>query len=235
MWKSITGDLFATVPKPAMVVGLAGTIPYLGTAFGTVFLAREASRASQGEPTPVKTSEPANNSLGLDTITGLDLQSALDALHVVEHVQITYGAIILSFLGAIHWGMEFSKLGGEHGYRRLALGVIPVLYAWPTTFLPHGFALIAQWLGFTGTWMLDQRASAKGWSEWTSLLRRVDLTHSQLVVRHIPILPFPHCWILHHWYICRWRMVWCRSRSDHRSFLPYPRGLFRANEHNEAT
>ena len=103
--------------------------------------------------------------IGETTITGLDLPSALSNLHVLEHVQITYGAIILSFLGAIHWGMEFSKLGGEFGYRRLALGVIPVLYAWPTTFLAHGPALIAQWLGFTGTWLLDQRASTNGWSE----------------------------------------------------------------------
>ena len=32
-----------------MVVGLAGTLPYLGTSLGTIFLAREASRASLGE------------------------------------------------------------------------------------------------------------------------------------------------------------------------------------------
>ena len=103
--------------------------------------------------------------VGLNTISGMDLQGALDALHVLEKIQITYGAIILSFLGAIHWGMEFSKLGGEHGYKRLAIGVVPVLFAWPTTFLPHGIALVAQWFAFTGTWMIDQRASQAGWSE----------------------------------------------------------------------
>ena len=103
---------------------------------------------------------------GLSTITGGDLDSILSNLHTLEHIQITYGAIILSFLGAIHWGMEFSRLGGEQGYRRLALGVVPVLFAWPTTFLPHGTALVAQWFGFTGTWFLDQKASTMGWSEW---------------------------------------------------------------------
>jgi ABC-type proline/glycine betaine transport system permease subunit len=101
----------------------------------------------------------------MNTITGLDLQGALDQLHMVEHVQITYGAIILSFLGAIHWGMEFSKQGGEHGYRRLALGVVPVLFAVPTTFLPHGLALVSQWFGFTGLWLVDQKTSQRGWSE----------------------------------------------------------------------
>ena len=132
-----------------MLVGLAGTIPYVGTALGTIFLAREASRASQG----------------LNTLVGGDMQSILESLHTLEAIQITYGAIILSFLGAIHWGMEFSKYGGSQGYGRLAIGVLPVLFAWPTTFLPHGTALVAQWLGFTGTWFLDQRASTMGWSQ----------------------------------------------------------------------
>ena len=93
-------------------------------------------------------------------------------LDTVEHVQITYGAVILGFLGAVHWGYEFSKYGGEHGYRRLALGVIPVLAAWPTTFLTHELALVAQWFGFTGTWILDQRASTQGWTpKWYSTYR----------------------------------------------------------------
>jgi hypothetical protein len=59
----------------------------------------------------------------------------------MEHVQITYGAIILSFLGALHWGMEFARYGGEVGYERLIVGTVPVLLAWPTTFLTHGVAL----------------------------------------------------------------------------------------------
>jgi len=144
----ITSSIFKAVPKNVLYFGLAGTIPYLGTSLATVFLAREASRAS----------------LGLNNLTGYDLSSALAHLHNVEHVQITYGAIILSFLGALHWGMEFAKYGGEQGWRRLAVGVAPVLFAWPTTFLPHAIALIAQWFGFTGMWLLDQRASTNGWT-----------------------------------------------------------------------
>lgn len=105
-------------------------------------------------------------------MTGMDLPSALAQLHTLEHIQITYGAIILSFLGAIHWGMEFSKLGGEQGYRRLVIGTLPVLFAWPTTFLSHGVALATQWLGFTGMWFLDQRASNNGWTtNWYSTYR----------------------------------------------------------------
>ncbi len=101
----------------------------------------------------------------MSNLTGLSTGDALSSLHILEHVQITYGAIILSFLGALHWGMEFSKLGGEHGYARLAVGTLPVMFAWPTTFLTHGIALAVQWIGFTGMWFIDQRASTNGWSE----------------------------------------------------------------------
>jgi hypothetical protein len=74
-------------------------------------------------------------------MSGLDFHAAMQALHTVEAVQITYGAIILSFLGALHWGMEFAKFGGQVGYERLIVGVVPVLVAWPTTFISHGVAL----------------------------------------------------------------------------------------------
>ena len=40
--------MVTAVPAPILYTGLAGTIPYLGTAVATVFLAREASLASQG-------------------------------------------------------------------------------------------------------------------------------------------------------------------------------------------
>lgn len=148
--------MFRAVPKPIMNFGLLGTVPYLGTSAATVLLAREASIASSG----------GNN------ISGLDLETALSYLHTVEHIQIAYGATILSFLGALHWGMEFVGFGGSHGYKRLILGTLPLLVAWPTTFLSHGLALATQWGAFTGTWMLDQRASTAGWTpSWFSTYR----------------------------------------------------------------
>lgn len=36
------------------------------------------------------------------------------------------------------------------GYRRLGLGVAPVVFAWSTLALDPTYALIAQWVGFTG-------------------------------------------------------------------------------------
>lgn len=66
--------------------------------------------------------------------------------------------------GALHWGMEFAGLGGIKGYSRLALGAAPVIYAWPTLALEPTMALIAQWVGFTGLWYADLRATSAGWS-----------------------------------------------------------------------
>ncbi|KAI5450597.1 hypothetical protein NCC49_002856 [Naganishia albida] len=151
-----TKSFAADIPQPALYFGLAGTLPYLGTSVTTVALAREASLAASDIP----------------NISGLNFEAAMSALHTVEAVQITYGAIILSFLGALHWGMEFAKYGGQVGYQRLAIGVVPVFIGWPTTFLPHGIALATQWAGFTGMWMLDQRASIRGWTPpWYSTYR----------------------------------------------------------------
>lgn len=65
--------------------------------------------------------------------------------------------------GALHWGMEFSGYGGQKGYARLALGAAPVLFAWPTLALQPMYALIWQWIGFTGLWYADSKATSNGW------------------------------------------------------------------------
>ena len=75
---------------------------------------------------------------------------------------------MLSFLGALHWGMEFSGLGGHHGYRRLILGAMPIVIAWPTLAMDPTTALMVQWLGFTGLWYADVKATAAGWGEIAS-------------------------------------------------------------------
>jgi hypothetical protein len=59
--------------------------------------------------------------------------------------------------------MEFAGLGGHKGYSRLALGAAPVIYAWPTLALEPTMALIVQWVGFTGLWYADLKATSAGW------------------------------------------------------------------------
>lgn len=93
--------------------------------------------------------------------------------------QISYGAVILSFLGAIHWGYEFAGFGGVKGPRRYMMGIFPVLAGWPTLLLPHQIALAAQWATFTALWYIDSRATAKGWApKWYSTVSlSIDFVH----------------------------------------------------------
>jgi hypothetical protein len=101
--------------------------------------------------------------------------SAKAAMAMLEHVQllqVQYGAIILSFLGAVHWGFEWAKYGGVVGNPRYILGVAPVLAGWSTLLLAGPMALVGQWAAFFGMWYADQRATTNGWTpRWYSTVR----------------------------------------------------------------
>jgi len=123
-----------------------GGLPYVATSGTTVYLAYQAGLAATG------------------AVTTVDVGVLHTLLDQALNVQVTYGAVMLSFLGALHWGMEFAGLGGYKGYARLALGAAPVLFAWPTLALQPMTALITQWVGFTGLWWADSKVTGLGWS-----------------------------------------------------------------------
>ena len=112
-----------------------------------IYLANQASLAAQG------------------ALLNIDPGVALTLLDRALSIQVTYGAVVLSFLGALHWGMEFSGYGGHKGYSRLVLGTAPLIVAWPTIAMDPTTALIVQWLGFTGLWYADVKATAHGWGK----------------------------------------------------------------------
>ncbi|EAW10591.1 DUF3429 domain-containing protein [Aspergillus clavatus NRRL 1] len=145
------------VPKEALYLGMAGVIPYLATSLETVYLSYEINRA-------------AASGDGL-IFSG---QSAELMLHMLEPIQVGYGAVILSFLGAVHWGLEWAGYGGKQGYRRYAAGVIAPAVAWPTLLLPVEYALITQFLAFTFLYYNDARAAAQGRApHWYGMYRFV--------------------------------------------------------------
>ena len=98
-------------------------------------------------------------------ISSIDPGVAITLLHQALDIQTTYGAIMLSFLGALHWGFEFAEYGGMKGYPRLFIGAAPVVFGWSTLALDPINALIAQWIGFTALWWTDMKATSMGWSE----------------------------------------------------------------------
>jgi len=151
---SITKSIASEVPKPYLYFGLAGALPYLGASASTVYFARQAGLAAAGE------------------YVGMDPGVAITMLDQALSVQMTYGAVLLSFLGAMHWGMEFAGYGGRKMYSRLALGAAPVLFAWPTLALQPMTALVLQWAGFTGLWWADAKATREGWApKWYAQYR----------------------------------------------------------------
>jgi len=81
---------------------------------------------------------------------------------------------IISFLGAIHWGLEYAGYGGYQSYRRYAIGVVAPAVAWPTLLMPVEYALITQFLAFNFLYFADARATVRGWCpEWYSVYRFV--------------------------------------------------------------
>ena len=81
---------------------------------------------------------------------------------------------IISFLGAIHWGLEFAGYGGHQGYKRYAIGVWTPAVAWPTILLPAEYALITQFVAFNFLYYTDSRACKRGWTpSWYAVYRFV--------------------------------------------------------------
>ncbi|KAJ3844538.1 hypothetical protein F5878DRAFT_95381 [Lentinula raphanica] len=152
----ITSSLASSVPKPVLVFGLLGTVPYVGAGATTVYLASVAGAAAAGNP------------------TSIDPGVALTMLDQALNIQVTYGAVMLSFLGALHWGMEFAspRPTQSETVRRLLLGAAPIFFAWPTLALQPMTALLAQWVGFTGLWWADATVCGMGWTPaWYSQYR----------------------------------------------------------------
>ncbi|BGP14193.1 hypothetical protein JCM10213v2_002133 [Rhodosporidiobolus nylandii] len=148
-------SLTQQVPKEAITWGAAGLLPYAGTSLSTIYFARQAWQAHE---------------LGKEAT--IDPEAAMALLQHVQLLQVQYGAIILSFLGAVHWGFEWAKYGGVHGNSRYLLGVAPVLAGWSTLLIPGQMALVGQWASFFGMWYVDQKATTKGWTpRWYSTYR----------------------------------------------------------------
>jgi len=63
------------------------------------------------------------------------------------YILTAYAAIILSFMGAIHWGVAISSTEDKHGQYLIA-SVIPGLSAWLALLLPQTYALTLLMIGF---------------------------------------------------------------------------------------
>lgn len=142
------GDLQPeNMPKGAVLFGAAGVIPYAATSATTIYLSHQALLAETAGKTGT-----------------VDSETAMALLHHVENLQLGYGALILSFIGAMHWGFEFAGYNGFKGTPRYLMGLAPVAVAMPTVILEGELGLAAQFGAFVGAWLIDRSASLRGWS-----------------------------------------------------------------------
>ncbi len=73
---------------------------------------------------------------------------------------VAYGATILAFLGAVHWGFALSD--GRAPWWRFGLGVVPALVAWVALLLPLGAGLVLLAAAIAATAGVERAAAARG-------------------------------------------------------------------------
>jgi hypothetical protein len=64
-----------------------------------------------------------------------------------SQILIAYAAVILSFMGAIHWGAAITNSDGQHS-THLIVSVLPALTAWSALLLPVSIAIVILLCGF---------------------------------------------------------------------------------------
>ncbi|TIA89018.1 hypothetical protein E3P99_02280 [Wallemia hederae] len=152
-FETMTKGLYVNIPRPAIVWGSLGGLPYLGTTLSHIYLSSQLYNASAGVP-------------------DIDVESVSQLLTTVENIQIGYGAAMLSFLGAIHWGMEFAEFGGRQGNQRYLIGVAPFAIAALSTIPGWQLGMITQWTGFAYQWGMDTKLTQRGWTpHWFAAYR----------------------------------------------------------------
>lgn len=102
--------------------------------------------------------------------------SLLDHHHGVvwSDALYAYGAIILSFIGALHWGlaMGLPELTERQRSARFTWSVVPALIAWPAVLLSPPLAAPLLVIGFVAHYLQDRRlASQAALPQWYLPLR----------------------------------------------------------------
>jgi hypothetical protein len=126
------------IPIPALVLGIAGLIPFIGCA--ALACLPELGSTMLG-------SSPFSRSGGAISSNAIQ-QKAVFALGA-------YGAIILSFLGGVRWGNLLSSKTHIRRWGPLLLSVLPSLIAWPALLLPAAWTLSVLAAGFVLQYAYD--------------------------------------------------------------------------------
>ena len=102
---------------------------------------------------------------GLLPFVGLALLIRLDSHHglVWGDALVAYGAVILSFVGALHWGfaMALPDLTAEQRRACFIWSTVPALIAWPAILLMPPLASALLVAGFVAHYWQDRRLAVQ--------------------------------------------------------------------------
>ena len=147
----------ARIPRPALLLGLAGLLPFLWSA-ATHLSPDLAALAGQW----------------------------LSPMFLGAYVGLTYGTVILSFMSGVLWGFATKAEGGEAAVA-YTLSVIPALWAFFMVSDASDTSAIFLAAGFVGLLLLDAMFQAWGLAPRWWLRLRVMLTVVVLACLAIPL------------------------------------------------
>jgi hypothetical protein len=145
------------IPRPALLLGLAGLIPFLWSA-ATHLSPALASWAGQ----------------------------MLSPMYVGAYVGLTYGTVILAFMSGVLWGFA-TKTEGREATLAYTLSVIPALWVFFMVSDASDTSSIFLAAGFVGLLLLDATFQAWGLAPRWWLRLRVMLTVVVLACLAIPL------------------------------------------------
>lgn len=146
------------IPRSALILGLAGVIPFLWGAANVLF--------------------PATVGWG---------GRWLSPMFMGTYVSLTYGTVILSFMSGVLWGFATKATGREAavGY---GLSVVPALWAFFMVNGDPGNAAVNLAAGFAGLLLLDASFARQGLAPAWWMPLRLLLTGIVLACLMVPIL-----------------------------------------------
>jgi Protein of unknown function (DUF3429) len=145
------------IPRPALLLGLAGLIPFLWSAATHMSPALSAQAAEWLSP-----------------------------MFLGAYVGLTYGTVILSFMSGVLWGFA-TKTEGSRAALAYTLSVIPALWAFFMVTDASDSSTIFLAAGFVGLLLLDATFQAWGLAPRWWLRLRVMLTVVVLACLAIPL------------------------------------------------
>ncbi len=104
------------------------------------------------------------------TLAALYLLFQGETQHNIGRALVAYGAVIISFLGATHWGAAISGVSISNATPRMVFAVLPALLGWMAILLPLTYGLFVILASLCIVYLVDSRWGV--WQAWYLVLRR---------------------------------------------------------------